>query len=65
MRRDGDVEAAWFFWNFLCEVSDLLFDQYQDDFMDLIMEEEDKRHTEREYERYLEAEAARQGEEVR
>jgi hypothetical protein len=65
MKRDGEVEAAWFFWNFLCEVSDLVFDRYQDEFMDLIMEEEDKRHMEEEYERYLKAQAARQGEGVR
>ena len=64
MRREGEVQAAWFFWNFLCEVSDQLFDRYQDEFMDLIMEEEEKRHMEREYERYLEAQAVGQADEI-
>jgi hypothetical protein len=64
MRREAEVQAAWFFWNLLCEVSDQLFDRYQDEFMDLIMEEEEKRHMEKEYERYLEAQAVGQADEI-
>jgi hypothetical protein len=58
MRREGEVQAAWFFWNLLFEVSDLLFDRYQDEFMDLIMEENEERH------RHLEVEGGRQAEEI-
>jgi hypothetical protein len=45
MRDEHEIKVAWEIWNLISRLNDLIWDSYEDDFMELLKKEYQKQQT--------------------
>lgn len=44
MERTQETKIAWILWQLFLDIEEFLWQRYEDQFLDFIMEEQDKKH---------------------
>jgi len=52
MRDENEIKIAWEIWNLISRLNDLIWDLYEDDFIEMYLEEEGRKYWEKQIEKY-------------